>query len=156
MRLHRWSGCWTPTTSTSHDALPLDLGGWWSYLRDDPSCCPPQGTPIPDGTTDLEAERIGAGMPAVAADVGSEPLPGHTTLSRTGMHDLRHFYASLLIPHGESVKTVQARLGHAFAVETLDTYSHLWPDSDDRTREAVDAVLLRTPADNLRTKGSSS
>jgi len=25
--------------------------------------------------------------------------------------------------------------------ETLDTYSHLWPDSDDRTREAVDHVL---------------
>lgn len=56
-------------------------------------------------------------------------------------HDLRHYYASLLIYHGESVKTVQARIGHASASETLDTYSHLWPDSDDRTREAVDAVL---------------
>lgn len=56
-------------------------------------------------------------------------------------HDLRHYYASLLIRHGESVKTVQARLGHASAAETLDTYSHLWPDSDDRTREAIDAVL---------------
>ena len=64
-------------------------------------------------------------------------------------HGLRHYYASLLIRHGESVKTVQERLGHASAVETLDTYSHLWPDSDDRTREAVDSVLvpalLRTP-----------
>jgi integrase len=56
-------------------------------------------------------------------------------------HDLRHYYASLLIRHGESVKTVQARLGHASAAETLDTYSHLWPDSDDRTRDAIDAVL---------------
>jgi hypothetical protein len=26
-------------------------------------------------------------------------------------------------------------------VETLDTYSHLWPDSEDRTREAVDEIL---------------
>ena len=59
----------------------------------------------------------------------------------TGFHELRHFYASLLIRHGESVKTVQARLGHASASETLDTYSHLWPDSDDRTRTAVDSVL---------------
>lgn len=59
----------------------------------------------------------------------------------TGFHALRHYYASLLIRHGESVKTVQARLGHTSAVETLDTYSHLWPDSDDRTRDAVDAVL---------------
>ena len=59
----------------------------------------------------------------------------------TGMHSLRHYYASLLIRYGESVKTVQARLGHASASETLDTYSHLWPDSDDGTREAVDSVL---------------
>jgi integrase len=67
----------------------------------------------------------------------------------TGFHDLRHYYASLLIRHGESVKVVQARLGHASASETLDTYSHLWPDSDDRTRSAVDSVLL---ADSVRTE----
>ena len=66
-------------------------------------------------------------------------------------HELRHFYASLLIRHGESVKTVQARLGHASAAETLDTYSHLWPDSDDRTREAVDTAF-GIPADSLRTR----
>ncbi|HYJ76984.1 MAG TPA: site-specific integrase, partial [Actinomycetes bacterium] len=53
--------------------------------------------------------------------------------------------------HGESVKTVQARLGHATAAETLDTYSHLWPDSDDRTREAVDAAL-GILADSVRTE----
>lgn len=56
-------------------------------------------------------------------------------------HDLRHFYASLLISRGCSVKTVQRRLGHQSAMETLDTYSHLWPDSDDETRDAVDSVL---------------
>lgn len=61
----------------------------------------------------------------------------------TRFHDLRHHYASLLIAHGESVKTVQARLGHASASETLDTYSHLWPDSDDRTREAIDAAWAK-------------
>lgn len=65
-------------------------------------------------------------------------------------HALRHFYASLLIRHGESVKTVQARLGHASAAETLNTYSHLWPDSDDHTRAAVDAVLGGAE-DQLRT-----
>jgi integrase len=66
----------------------------------------------------------------------------------THFHELRHYYASLLIRHGESVKVVQARLGHASASETLDTYSHLWPDSDDRTRTAVDSVLS---ADSVRT-----
>ncbi|WP_237394365.1 tyrosine-type recombinase/integrase [Mycobacterium paraintracellulare] len=67
----------------------------------------------------------------------------------TGFHALRHYYASLLIRHGESVKTVQARLGHASAVETLDTYSHLWPDSDDRTRDAIDSVLGSTASENV-------
>lgn len=70
----------------------------------------------------------------------------------TGFHALRHYYASLLIRHGESVKTVQSRLGHASAVETLDTYSHLWPDSDDRTRDAIDSVLGGSTADPLRTE----
>lgn len=64
-------------------------------------------------------------------------------------HDLRHFYASLLIRHGESVKVVQSRLGHATAAETLDTYSHLWPDSDDQTRAAVDSVLLAKAPETL-------
>jgi integrase len=59
----------------------------------------------------------------------------------TRLHSLRHYYASLLIRHGESVKVVQARLGHASASETLDTYSHMWPDSDDTTRAAVDSIL---------------
>ena len=54
--------------------------------------------------------------------------------------------AELADPARESVKTVQARLGLASAPETLDTYSHLWPDSDDRTRAAVDSVL-RTAED---------
>jgi integrase len=78
---------------------------------------------------------------AVAAGVPTETF-----------HSLRHYYASLLIRHGESVKTVQDRLGHASAVETLDTYSHLWPDSDDRTREAVDAALGQILADSVRTR----
>jgi integrase len=68
----------------------------------------------------------------------------------TRLHDLRHYYASLLIQHGESINVVQARLGHASASETLDTYSHLWPDSEDKTRAAVNYVLGRILADSVR------
>jgi hypothetical protein len=42
---------------------------------------------------------------------------------------------------GADVKTVQARLRHASAKTTLDTYGHIWPDRDESTRAAVDAVL---------------
>jgi integrase len=58
-------------------------------------------------------------------------------------HDLRHYLASLLIASGADVKVVQARLRHASAKTTLDTYSHLWPDSDDSTRAAIKAVFAR-------------
>jgi integrase len=56
-------------------------------------------------------------------------------------HDLRHYFASLLIASGADVKTVQARLRHASAKTTLDTYGHIWPDRDESTRVAVDAVI---------------
>jgi integrase len=56
-------------------------------------------------------------------------------------HDLRHYFASLLIAQGASVKAVQAALGHASASETLNTYSHLWPDDNDRIRLAVSREL---------------
>jgi len=56
-------------------------------------------------------------------------------------HDLRHYFASLLIADGCDVKTVQARLRHASAKTTLDTYGHLWPDKDESTRAAVEAVF---------------
>ncbi|WP_457098595.1 tyrosine-type recombinase/integrase [Microbacterium sp. P5_E9] len=65
----------------------------------------------------------------------------HGPAAGADQHALRHYYASLLIRYGESVRTVQARLGHASAAETLDTYSHLWHDAEDRTRDAVDSVL---------------
>lgn len=69
----------------------------------------------------------------------------------TRLHDLRHYYASLLIRHGESVKVVQARLGHGSSRETLDTYAHMWPDSEDLTRAAIDEVLGAAVADSSRT-----
>jgi integrase len=71
-------------------------------------------------------------------------------LSDVGMHDLRHFYASLLIRAGLNVKVVADRLGHANAAMTLNVYSHLWPDDEDRSREAVDAVLLRSDVPTVR------
>jgi integrase len=70
-------------------------------------------------------------------------------------HDLRHHYASVLIRSGASVKVVQARLGHASARTTLDTYGHLFPDEEDRTRDAIDAAFENL-ADYSRTSEAST
>jgi integrase len=36
---------------------------------------------------------------------------------------------------------IAARLGHADASMTLRVYAHLWPDDEDRSRQAVDDAL---------------
>jgi hypothetical protein len=73
-------------------------------------------------------------------------------------HDLRHYFAGLLIADGADVKTVQAQLRHASAKTTLDTYGHIRPDRDESTRAAVDAVLTayRTEQRCLRLLNSRS
>jgi len=58
-----------------------------------------------------------------------------------GMHALRHFYASVLIDAGESVKAVAEYLGHADPGFTLRVYAHLFPSSEDRARRALDSAL---------------
>jgi integrase len=52
-------------------------------------------------------------------------------------HDLRHYFASLLIRSGASVKVVQARLGHASAKTTLDVYGHLFGVGDQRPAQVA-------------------
>lgn len=66
--------------------------------------------------------------------------------------DLRHYFASLLIASGADVKVVQARLRHASASTTLNVYGHLWPDSDESTRTAVERVMSAHLADSVRTR----
>lgn len=58
-----------------------------------------------------------------------------------GLHGLRHYFATLLIHAGASVKTVQLALGHSSPTVTLNTYTHEWPEAVDRTRTLVDAAL---------------
>ena len=53
------------------------------------------------------------------------------------------------------MKTVQARLRHASAKTTLDTYGHLWPDKDKSTKAVIDAVVeakFQDHADSARTE----
>lgn len=65
-----------------------------------------------------------------------------------GFHALRHFYTSVLLDGGESIKALSEYLGHADPGFTLRTYTHLMPSSAERTRRAVDAILGPAHADD--------
>ncbi|GAA1093173.1 site-specific integrase [Kitasatospora arboriphila] len=82
--------------------------------------------------------------PAIAAaGLIPTPRPGerHAPAREHGMHALRHFYASVLLDAGESLRAVSDYLGHADPALTLRVYAHLMPNSQDRTRNAVDRLF---------------
>ncbi|MFI1966762.1 tyrosine-type recombinase/integrase [Streptomyces pathocidini] len=65
----------------------------------------------------------------------------HVSAREHGMHALRHFYASVLLDAGESIRAVSEYLGHADPALTLRVYAHLMPSSQTRTRLAVDRLF---------------
>lgn len=128
--------------------------------------------PAPDGLLEILAEHIrlfiGGANPTAWLFPGEGAHPWHQnsvgyrwrkTRASAGtdtlkLHDLRHFYASGLIAAGCDVVTVQRALGHSSPTVTLNTYSHLWPDANDRTRRAADELFRASAgsaADVLRT-----
>jgi len=54
------------------------------------------------------------------------------------LHGFRHSCASLLINTGQPPTTVSKYLGHASIKETLDTYSHMFPNNLDDAKLAID------------------
>ncbi|MGW2819800.1 tyrosine-type recombinase/integrase [Streptomyces sp. NPDC001443] len=63
----------------------------------------------------------------------------------TTFHDLRHFYASVLIKNGATPKQVQMRLGHAKPSITLNVCTHLWEAEDARTADMMESALGDVP-----------
>jgi integrase len=88
--------------------------------------------------------RSADGDPVIASTFSRTWTPVRTKVGlppRWGFHGLRHYYATLLIHAGASVKTVQLALGHSTPTITLNEYVHEWPDALDRTRALVDSAL---------------
>lgn len=125
--------------------------------------------PAPDGLLELLAEHIRRHVPGddparpMFAGVADGRLSPNQVWRRfkaaqteagvdTHLHALRHYYASGLIRAGCDVVTVQRAMGHSAPSITLNTYSHLWPDAEDRTRNAAAEMFAEATADHLRTE----
>lgn len=69
----------------------------------------------------------------------------HDTIEKAGVpkiriHDLRHSCASLLISEGVPIIAVSKRLGHKDIKETLDTYSHMMPEDNEKLLAVLDGI----------------
>lgn len=97
---------------------------------------------------------IAAGVTVPMVDDIGAPVIGEdgqqrVTAKYTGLHSLRHFYASWCINPpsmggiGLIPKVVQDRLGHSTIAMTMDTYGHLFPRGDDTDElAAAEKALL--------------
>lgn len=73
-------------------------------------------------------------------------------LRENGCHALRHFFASIALHEGETIKAVSEYLGHADPGFTLRTYTHLMEGSSTRTKRAIDTAFLGASEPKTPTK----
>lgn len=77
-------------------------------------------------------------------------------LPRIRYHSLRHFYASLLLGQGESVKYVQTQLGHASPVITLNVYQHLMKETNQEAVCKLENTIFQGTGQKMVTKEERS
>lgn len=58
-----------------------------------------------------------------------------------GIHQLRHYYASVMLANGVDIRALAEYLGHSDPGFTLRIYCHLLPSGADRARQAVEAAF---------------
>jgi integrase len=101
-------------------------------------------------------------LPASAllfADINGEPrkpnavtkdwerIARAASLGFANLHTLRHTHASHLIANGLDVLTISRRLGHSTPTITLAVYGHLFPQTDDRAAQIMEAASLAARTD---------
>jgi integrase len=88
----------------------------------------------------------------VGADLAPQPTKDargrlrYANDRRDGMHALRHYYASVLLAEGVSIRELAEYLGHSDPGFTLRTYIHMLPDSHERAINAIDGRHFRPRA----------
>jgi integrase len=67
----------------------------------------------------------------------------YVTSRREGIHQLRHYYASVMLAGGVSIKELAEYLGHSDPAFTLRVYAHMLPCSHDRARAVISERFTR-------------
>jgi integrase len=143
-RADRYNAIGSPKSEAGERTVPLGPLAL-NTLREWKLTCPasPLGLVFPTSRGRIirheNIVRYAWGPTQVAAGVAN----GSGECKYSGLHALRHFYASWCINRRADgglelpTKVVQERLGHASIVITTDTYGHLFPRGDDSAELAA-------------------
>jgi integrase len=119
-----------------------------SILREWKLACPPGELVFPNGKGGVEFHQHIIRRGLIPTMVAASITTKDGAAKYTGLHSLRHFYASWCINRtkdgglGLPPKNVQERLGHATIAMTLDRYGHLFRGDDaDELDKAAQALL---------------
>jgi integrase len=150
-RADRFNQIGKPKTRAAKRTIPLPQPVV-SALREWKLACPkgPLDLVFPNETGSIEylvnvVQRIFWPAQITAGVVTNTGSPKYS-----GLHSLRHFYASWCINRKADgglelpPKVVQHRLGHSSITVTMDTYGHLFPRADDTAELAAAASFLLT------------
>ena len=132
-----------PKTKKSHRTLQLT----WSAVEARGDHFP---TRCKRSNTSATSTKVGAwSSPARAASSSTlQPAPAILTpllkrakLPQIRFHDLRHTCATLLLSRNVNPKVVSEMLGHANIAITLDIYSHVSPDMQEKAAKILKEAL---------------
>jgi integrase len=91
--------------------------------------------PNGEGNVEWHTNLVLRGLQPTLIKAGVVDAKGKAKYS--GLHALRHFYASWCASIGLTMKVVQTRMGHSNIAVTMDTYTHIFPtDADDSEKLA--------------------
>lgn len=84
------------------------------------------------------------------------PALNRAGIDRIRFHDLRHTYASLLLANGAPMKYVQHQLGHSSITMTMDLYTHLLPEVNDKCVNLLNSIVNQAiePQEEVRRFGT--
>lgn len=79
------------------------------------------------------------------------PALNRAGIEQIRFHDLRHTYASLLLVNGVPMKYVQHQLGHSSITMTIDLYTHLLPEVNDKCKRTTSSGIFDNQFRNFGT-----
>ena len=83
------------------------------------------------------------------------PARNAAGIAEGGLHELRHYYASVLLAGGVDIKALSEYLGHHDPAVTLRIYAHMLPSAERRALQAIEAAFSEADGPGTAREGES-